>query len=225
MSVKGYPGLYQRKCGTWNVKKSINGKLICGSCKTKNIGAAKQMYHIIVSGDGIHPHQRKLNSVRCAFNLSSGESTWGMYLDSPEGKKWLRQRLAMSRSSAKKRGIENLLTLDDVRDIAYRSGGNCELSGIPFSYDISTNSALDDLYSQKPSKAPYSPSMDRIDSNMGYRIENCRLVCTCVNIALNEWGDDVYLKMCNSTVERQNISLGSAPMERNQPLNPTITNK
>ena len=34
-------------------------------------------------------------------------------------------------------------------------------------------------------------SLDRIDSSKGYTVENCRLVCTAVNLAMNEWGEDV----------------------------------
>lgn len=57
--------------------------------------------------------------------------------------------------------------------------GKCELTGLPF-----------DLYSTGTKQTnPYSPSLDRIDnSNREYSTTNTRVVLSCVNLALNQFG-------------------------------------
>lgn len=40
-----------------------------------------------------------------------------------------------------------------------------------------------------------------IDSTLGYTKDNVRLVCTIVNMALNEFGDIIFDKMCRAYVE------------------------
>lgn len=76
-----------------------------------------------------------------------------------------------------------LLNLFHVQD------NKCSLTGISFEYNI-TN---DEIH-----KRPFAPSLDRIDCNGGYTKNNVRLVCTIVNIALNEFGDEAFDKMCQS---------------------------
>lgn len=50
------------------------------------------------------------------------------------------------------------------------------------------------------SKNPYSPSIDRIDSRIGYTKSNCRIVCVAANYAMNEWGDSVLRELALSMV-------------------------
>ena len=58
--------------------------------------------------------------------------------------------------------------------------GKCELTGIKF---ISN----DDFRI-----SPFNPSIDRIDSKKGYTKNNCRLICVALNLAIKEWGEDVF---------------------------------
>ncbi len=82
-------------------------------------------------------------------------------------------------AQAKKRGgAEYRLTERQEITIARRSKDKCEVTGIPFSLDKNGYS-----------KAPFAPSVDRIDSLKGYSTNNTRLVCMCVNYAMNEWGE------------------------------------
>jgi hypothetical protein len=54
----------------------------------------------------------------------------------------------------------------------------CQISGIPFDFSKAIEGR----------RRPFYPSLDRKDSSKGYSFKNCRLVCSIVNIAMNEWG-------------------------------------
>lgn len=73
------------------------------------------------------------------------------------------------------------LSKEDERVLKRRCNGKCELTGLAF--DIGKGSW---------SRRPYAPSIDRIDSSKGYTTDNCRVVCVAINLAMNEWGEDVY---------------------------------
>jgi hypothetical protein len=47
-------------------------------------------------------------------------------------------------------------------------------------------------------KHPMAPSIDRIDSTLGYTKENCRLVVTIYNFAKNEWSDADVLMLAKA---------------------------
>lgn len=81
------------------------------------------------------------------------------------------------------------LTPDDLRFLALRSGGRCEVTGIPFS-GRQTDSR----------RRPFFQSIDRKDCAQGYTIENCRLVCLAVNIAMSNWGEDVVCQMATGLI-------------------------
>lgn len=65
-------------------------------------------------------------------------------------------------------------------------GKKCILTRIPFQ--------MEQLSEKK--RRPFGPSLDRIDCNKGYTKENTRLVCSIVNIALSDFGDVAFDKMC-----------------------------
>ncbi len=50
-------------------------------------------------------------------------------------------------------------------------------------------------------RAPWAPSVDRIDSSKGYVPGNVRLVCVAANLAMNEWGEDVLARVARAYVE------------------------
>jgi hypothetical protein len=91
---------------------------------------------------------------------------------------WLHRMLAEAKKRAKQRGLPFQITMEALVTIAIRSGGRCEVSGIPFSGELYGRSRI----------APYRQSLDRIESTGGYTIENCRFVALAVNLAMREWG-------------------------------------
>jgi hypothetical protein len=85
-------------------------------------------------------------------------------------------------------GLPFLMTHFDLIDMMVRSGGRCELSGVPFSGETFGTSH----------KRPFIPSIDRIRPKEAYMADNCRLVCWAVNLALGEWGDEVWHRIMRS---------------------------
>ena len=80
------------------------------------------------------------------------------------------------------------MTRDQFETLWARAAGRCELTAIRFSMERI----------RKCIKRPWSPSIDRLDCSRGYELDNCRLVCTAVNLALNEFGDEVLRKIASA---------------------------
>lgn len=92
-----------------------------------------------------------------------------------------------TRENAKRRNVPFDLTREEFRRLAERSAGSCELTNIPFSGE-----KIDGCF-----RRPWAPSVDRVDNAKGYSMENCRIVCGSVNIALHQWGLQVLLRIAN----------------------------
>lgn len=122
-------------------------------------------------------------------------ATWGEMLDDASKRKssWLgtMHRRALDRS--RRRGHAMDLTFDEVIEIAKRSGGRCEVTGIPFTWENETSC----------NTPPYSPSLDRVDSSLGYTKNNVRLVCNCVNTAMGAWGITVIYKIADAIAKNE----------------------
>lgn len=101
--------------------------------------------------------------------------------------------LQHARVSGKTRGIPFSLTKDELEAIWKRCEGYCEVSGLPFSLD----------FSEAHKRRPYAPSIDRRDSAKGYHAANCRLVCAAVNVAMNDFGEDILWEIACSMVMRR----------------------
>jgi hypothetical protein len=85
--------------------------------------------------------------------------------------------------NAKVRSIPVALTAADIESLLARANGRCELTSIAFDYSTFPGQRV----------RPWAASIDRIESQKGYEIENCRVVCAAVNIALNQFGEDVLV--------------------------------
>lgn len=89
-----------------------------------------------------------------------------------------KQMLQGARKRAEERGGDMTLSLEWI--VEKIEAGRCELSGLPF--DL-TRAGV---------KSPYVPSVDRIDSSLGYVPENCRVILWALNTAFSHWGADVF---------------------------------
>ena len=90
-----------------------------------------------------------------------------------------------ARYRAKKKGMVCDLTEHTILAIIGRAGGRCELTNIPFSRELIPGSR----------RAPFAPSLDRIESGKGYTYSNCRLVAFSVNVALSDWVFEVLYRI------------------------------
>ena len=100
-------------------------------------------------------------------------------------RQWVNKLFTQARRNADKRDIEFNLTVEEMFLLADKTEGHCSLTGIPFSFD-----SRKDWF-----RNPWGPSLDRIDSAKPYSKKNCRFVCAAVNLAMNEWGEEVLSKV------------------------------
>jgi hypothetical protein len=87
--------------------------------------------------------------------------------------------VARTRANAKgRRGLPHSLTTDDALKLLWKAKWRCAVTNTPFS-----------LVEVGPRRQkPYAPSIDRLDNDLGYSFENCRVVCMLANFAMNTWG-------------------------------------
>jgi hypothetical protein len=85
--------------------------------------------------------------------------------------------------------------MDYLETVWKRQNGRCALSGLIFHDEI-----FPDVFVKKP----FAPSIDRIDCLGSYVKENIQLVCTAVNFARGQWGDDVLKQVAYGIVETEN---------------------
>lgn len=104
---------------------------------------------------------------------------------------YLKEMLRNAKKNAKSRALEFTLTIDDIKELAERAGTKCQLTKIPFSYGV----AEEAIGLSTRRKRLWAPSLDRLNPLQGYHLENVRIVCMAVNIARQEFSDDVLLKI------------------------------
>jgi hypothetical protein len=117
----------------------------------------------------------------------------GNFAKKPPELDYAKTLFASVKSNARTRNIYVDITVEDIEVMLERSGFRCELTDIHF-----------DL--QKKSRfrvRPWVPSVDRIDSSKPYTMNNCRVVCAAVNSAMNQYGEDVLMKIAMMMIEKK----------------------
>lgn len=94
----------------------------------------------------------------------------------------LSMMLAGARGRAKKRGLPCTLTMGDLQRLITRTYGLCEVTGVPF----------DTVWRGRRGAGPWAPSIDRIENGRGYEFDNCRITTVFANMAMRDWGSDVF---------------------------------
>lgn len=69
----------------------------------------------------------------------------------------------------------------------------CALSGVEFSLDMHGHGAA---------PRPFAPSIDRIDSRLGYGADNIRIICWAANLLLGTWGDEPAFRVARGISRR-----------------------
>jgi hypothetical protein len=97
--------------------------------------------------------------------------------------------LAQWKSSANRRRHAWNLTKDDLDRQFILQNGVCALSGIEMIHD---------------KNSPYRPSIDRIDSSLGYTIGNFQFVCSIVNVMKNKIPEPLFMGLCSKITQHRN---------------------
>lgn len=100
--------------------------------------------------------------------------------------------LANARARARNHGFA--LDIDKVWVQVRLEAGICELTGIRFDLQPLGNGLQN----------PFSPSIDRINPEIGYTIGNSRVIVTAMNLALHSFGELVFEHIAQSYL--RNIS-------------------
>lgn len=170
-------GLSITKDGYWKGTCYINKKR-----KRKNFGNIKNV-PLEVAIDRFHEFVTFVNN---GMDYLPEPRTLSWHLEIKKGTKkskgWISVLHSKAKIRAKKKSLNSDLSIDDVIEIANRSNGNCELTGITFTDINPTNSRV----------RPFTPSLDRVNPGEGYTKENCRLICAAANIALMDFGEKIF---------------------------------
>lgn len=100
---------------------------------------------------------------------------------------WIRARAAKS-------GREFDLTREWIAERL--QAGVCEVTGIPMELSKPPGSRFH----------PWAPSVDRVDSKLGYTQGNCRVVCWIYNMAKSEWSDEVVVTFAKALSARSSLA-------------------
>lgn len=92
-----------------------------------------------------------------------------------------------SKRRAKKKNMPFDLTKEWIIQQLETQNHLCALTQLPFLFEETENQLN-----------PYAPSLDRIDPNKGYTQDNVRIVCSIINLSLNEFGEETFKKICES---------------------------
>lgn len=97
---------------------------------------------------------------------------------------WVRTMYFNAERRAKLANRAFTLTPVDMLELVSAAGSACQISGIPFE--------------KTKGRSPFAPSLDRIDSSVGYQKGNVRLVCHVANVSMNTWGIEPVLTLAKA---------------------------
>lgn len=117
--------------------------------------------------------------IRKTFHYSEGHPT--------ELQIWFSRMTRASRISAKRRGLEFELTAVDLFEQYNKQGGCCAYTGRRL---------------VTAPGHPFTASIDRVDSSVGYLTSNIALVGWWVNVMKNEYKLSEYVELCRLVYEQ-----------------------
>lgn len=106
-----------------------------------------------------------------------------------------RQHLNLARMHARMKGRECSLTLEDLKQLWERQGGQCVYTGWELENPLTTNGWL------RRDRHPRRASLDRIDSTQGYRLGNVQFVSVMANYAKRDFEEKQLWEFCAAVVK------------------------
>lgn len=123
----------------------------CGSIKE-----LEYFYKNTQQSDGYHCYCKE-----CSYRMSRDR-----YKDNIENHDWkLEHALKASKARASKKGLENTLTFEQIKEL-YPIDNKCPILGVELKWGFPKDT---------------SPSLDRIDTSKGYTFENCQIISNRAN--------------------------------------------
>lgn len=116
------------------------------------------------------------------------------YRSSPEGRAY--DLLYSAKTRAKKKNLTYELDQEWLLDLFQKQELKCSLTKLPFSFEANATD-------RKKHFNPYAPSIDRIDCTKGYTKDNCRLILSAMNLALNDFGEEVFTRVAEAYLARK----------------------
>lgn len=99
------------------------------------------------------------------------------------------------KNRAKKKHLDFDVDAEYLANLFIQQNNCCAVTKISFEFG-------EDGF-RKSYRRPFAPSIDRIDCTKGYTKDNIRIVCVVVNIAINDFGDSVFDKMCEEYIKNK----------------------
>ena len=171
-----------KNIGEYYRSKRVNGEYINPKCKECCKKASRERSHTEK-----YVKMRKKQNLKVRSNPILQERAKGYskkHYNSLEGRAKSMLKTSKRRSSK----FSNVLEEEHV-DLEFIMSklklGKCEVTGIPFEYE--------NLYPY--STNPLAPSIDRIDSKVGYTKSNCRIVIWQYNLMKGELTDDEVISI------------------------------
>ena len=92
-----------------------------------------------------------------------------------------------ARSRSRSKGLRFDLTTSSVFDLLVAQGYRCALTGVLLDHSKASKETF---------RQAKRPSIDRIDKNLGYTIDNIRITTVISNMARSDYGDTEFYDMC-----------------------------
>lgn len=102
-----------------------------------------------------------------------------------------------AQARAKEHSLDFDLSKEFISQLYEIQDKKCVMTGLEFQLE---------RQSGYKKRRPFAPSLDRIDCTKGYTKNNIRIVCSIVNIALSDFGDQVFDIMCEAYVNKKKVS-------------------
>lgn len=203
MSVQIEPGIAKRG-ERFQVDVYVAGRRVRKAVKSNTLAEARALrdalksktakpYRYVCNNCGevfFSGYQKQLRSNFCSNDCLSASRAVASEMRNGLPK-WAVKLLKTTRKRAALKRMEFSLTNADMASIIYRADGACEVTGVQF--DVSDTA--------DGGRRPWFPSIDRIDSRIGYTHDNTRLVCVAANLAMNTWGELVLHEIAQSMVK------------------------
>jgi len=195
----------------WWVEKCIKGKRYRFSTQKTDLDGAKTVLEMFTMGSVTEHGGIRFPYIKAPDKSQTDprEDAWSGYVSEQVDaqRSWFWQTLSSFDKRTRKKGyFDNPMSEAELVRLLLESSGRCAVSGLLFEFGPGSE------------KSPCRCSVDRIDSTIGYTLENCRAVCLCVNYALNAWGEGALLKMAQGVVLKALDSMSKAGNATTSPV-------